>query len=70
VAVADAASEPTATLPATAPPRLKFTEVAPAVAVPPLRTVADRVIALISLGDAGVHETAVTVRSGFGAATP
>ncbi len=39
-------------------------------AVPAFLTVADTVIALVSIGEVGVHERFVTVRSGFGAGTP
>jgi hypothetical protein len=67
---APAASAPTGALPTTVPPRLTFTVVAPAFAVPALRTVADRLIWLASVGLAGVHVMPVTVRSGLGAATP
>ncbi len=50
-------SAPTSALPTTAPPRLKLTVVAPADADPMFWTVADRVMALVSFGDAGVHDT-------------
>jgi hypothetical protein len=38
--------------------------------VPALRTVADSVTGSVSTGDAGLHDTAVTVRSGLGAGVP
>ena len=44
--------------------------VAAAAAEPMFWTVADSVIGLVSLGDAGVQVTAVTTRSGFGAGVP
>src|SRR5690348_1786574 len=63
-------SAPTAALPATAPPRAKFTVVAGAAAVPLLLTVADSLIGVASFADVGVQETPVTTRSGLGAIVP
>ena len=67
---APALSAPTGALPTTAPPRLKLTVVAPAAADPMFWTVAERVIALVSFGDAGVQVVALTIRSGLGAGVP
>jgi hypothetical protein len=70
VAVAPAARAPTGALPATTPSRLTSSVVAPAGAVPALRTVAFTVTASLSEGEAGDHVSSVSVRSGLGAAVP
>jgi hypothetical protein len=70
VAEAPAASAPTAAVPATVPPTLTASVVAAAAAVPALRTVAETVTSVASLGDAGDQVRPVTTRSGFGAQAP
>lgn len=67
---APGARAPTAALPATIPPTLTFTVVAGEAAVPMLRTVAFTRTGSVSTGEVGVHDSAVTVRSGLGAGVP
>lgn len=67
---APAARAPTAAVATLVPPRRSATALAGAVASPLLRTVAVRVISSDSTGDAGEAVSAVTSRSGLGAAVP
>src|SRR5690349_18111510 len=67
---APAFSAPTLALPTSAPARLKSTVEAGEAAEPIFWTVAFSVIAVNSLGEAGVQFRAVMVRSGLGAMVP
>lgn len=69
-AEAPAASGPTGALPTTTPPRLTSTVVAGEAAEPALRTVPATVMSSVSDGDEGLQDSALTVRSGLGAAVP
>lgn len=69
-AEAPAARGPTGALPTTTPPRLTLTVVAGEAAEPALRTVPSTVMSSVSDGDDGLQDSALTVRSGLGAAVP